>query len=94
VREPPQGGQFPQAQGSGISRQFDGIVPGRCAAAATARGKEDIDTSAQQEAMIAPATGVMVEVLNKDPEATFVVIDEMTTDHRATAPRRKPERDG
>jgi hypothetical protein len=36
-----------------MSRPFDGIVPGRCAAAATARGKEDNDTSAQQEAMIA-----------------------------------------
>jgi 4-oxalocrotonate tautomerase len=77
-----------------MSRQFDGIVPGRCAAAATARDKEDIDTGAQQEVMIAPATGVMVEVPNKEPEATFVVIDEMTTDHRATAARRKPECDG
>ena len=31
--------------------------------------------------MIAGATDLMVKVLNKDPEATFVVIDEVNTDN-------------
>jgi 4-oxalocrotonate tautomerase len=31
--------------------------------------------------MIVGATDLMVKVLNKDPEATFVVIDEVNTDN-------------
>jgi 4-oxalocrotonate tautomerase len=38
-------------------------------------------TKDQKEAMIAGATDLMVKVLNKDPEATFVVIDEVNTDN-------------
>lgn len=38
-------------------------------------------TKAQKEAMIAGATDLMVNVLNKDPESTFVVIDEVDTDN-------------
>jgi 4-oxalocrotonate tautomerase len=38
-------------------------------------------TKEQKEAMIAGATDLMVKVLNKDPEATFVVIDEVNTDN-------------
>lgn len=38
-------------------------------------------TREQKEAMIAGATELMVKVLNKDPEATFVVIDEVSTDN-------------
>jgi len=38
-------------------------------------------TREQKEAMIAGATELMVKVLNKDPEATFVVIDEVHTDN-------------
>jgi 4-oxalocrotonate tautomerase len=38
-------------------------------------------TKEQKEAMIAGATELMVNVLNKDPEATFVVIDEVNTDN-------------
>jgi 4-oxalocrotonate tautomerase len=35
----------------------------------------------QKEAMIAGATDLVVNVLNKDHEATFVVIDEVNTDN-------------
>jgi 4-oxalocrotonate tautomerase len=38
-------------------------------------------TKEQKEAMIAGATELMVKVLNKDPESTFVVIDEVNTDN-------------
>lgn len=38
-------------------------------------------TREQKEAMIAGATDLMVKVLNKDPESTFVVIDEVNTDN-------------
>jgi 4-oxalocrotonate tautomerase len=38
-------------------------------------------TKEQKEAMIAGATDLMVTVLNKDPQATFVVIDEVNTDN-------------
>lgn len=38
-------------------------------------------TKEQKEAMIVGATDLMVKVLNKDPEATFVVIDEVNTDN-------------
>jgi 4-oxalocrotonate tautomerase len=38
-------------------------------------------TKEQKEAMITGATDLMVNVLNKDPEATFVVIDEVNTDN-------------
>jgi len=38
-------------------------------------------TLAQKEAMIAGATELMVNVLGKDPEATFVVIEEVNTDN-------------
>ena len=38
-------------------------------------------TKQQKEALIAGATDLMVNVLNKDPEATFVVIDEVNTDN-------------
>lgn len=38
-------------------------------------------TKEQKEAMIAGATDLMVKILNKDPESTFVVIDEVHTDN-------------
>ena len=38
-------------------------------------------TREQKEALIAGATDLMVKVLDKDPEATFVVIDEVDTDN-------------
>jgi len=38
-------------------------------------------TKDQKEALIAGATDLVVNVLNKDPEATFVVIDEVNTDN-------------
>jgi len=38
-------------------------------------------TKEQKEAMITGATDLMVNVLNKDPEATFVVIEEVNTDN-------------
>ena len=42
---------------------------------------DDGVTREQKEALIAGATELMVNVLNKDPEATFVVIDEVNTDN-------------
>jgi 4-oxalocrotonate tautomerase len=42
---------------------------------------DDGVTNEQKEAMISGATDLMVKVLNKDPEATFVVIDEVNTDN-------------
>lgn len=38
-------------------------------------------TLAQKEALIKGATDLMVDVLAKDPEATFVVIEEVDTDN-------------
>lgn len=38
-------------------------------------------TAAQKEALIAGATELVVKVLNKNPESTFVVIDEVSTDN-------------
>jgi 4-oxalocrotonate tautomerase len=38
-------------------------------------------TKEQKKAMIEGATDLMVKVLNKDPEATFVVIEEVNTDN-------------
>ena len=38
-------------------------------------------TSAQKAALIQGATDLLVRVLNKNPATTFVVIDEVDTDH-------------
>ena len=38
-------------------------------------------TSGQKEAIIKGCTQLMVDVLNKDPQTTFVVIDEVSTDN-------------
>lgn len=38
-------------------------------------------TRQQKEALIAGATDLMKEVLDKDPASTFVVIDEVDTDN-------------
>lgn len=38
-------------------------------------------TAAQKAELIARATAMMVEVLNKDPATTFVIIDEVDTDN-------------
>lgn len=38
-------------------------------------------TKTQKQALIEGATQLMVEVLNKKPETTFVVIDEVDTDN-------------
>jgi 4-oxalocrotonate tautomerase len=42
---------------------------------------DDGVTREQKEALIAGATDLMVNVLNKDRDATFVVIDEVHTDN-------------
>ncbi|MGM9483194.1 tautomerase family protein [Roseateles sp. NT4] len=42
-------------------------------------------TLAQKQQLIAEATEMMVRVLNKDPAATFVVIDEIDTDNWGVA---------
>ncbi|WP_322399898.1 4-oxalocrotonate tautomerase family protein [Massilia luteola] len=42
---------------------------------------DDGVTQEQKDALIAGATDLMVTVLNKDPEATFVVIDEVNPDN-------------
>ncbi len=42
-------------------------------------------TLAQKQRLIAEATQMMVRVLNKDPAATFVVIDEIDTDNWGVA---------
>ena len=39
-------------------------------------------TKEQKEALIQGTTQLMVDVLNKNPETTFVVIDEVNTDNR------------
>ncbi|WP_020653107.1 tautomerase family protein [Massilia niastensis] len=38
-------------------------------------------TKQQKEQLIAGATDLVVKVLDKDPESTFVVIDEVNTDN-------------
>ncbi|WP_432472533.1 2-hydroxymuconate tautomerase family protein [Amphritea sp. HPY] len=38
-------------------------------------------TANQKKQLIQGATQLMVDVLNKDPAATFVVIDEVSTDN-------------
>lgn len=38
-------------------------------------------TNEQKQALIAGATQLMVDVLNKNPATTFVVIDEVNTDN-------------
>ncbi len=38
-------------------------------------------TSDQKQALIAGATKLLQEVLDKDPKTTFVVIDEISTDN-------------
>ena len=38
-------------------------------------------TSEQKEALIKGATQLLVDVLNKNPQTTFVVIDEVNTDN-------------
>ena len=38
-------------------------------------------TSAQKRALIAGASKLLQDVLDKDPETTFVVIDEVSTDN-------------
>ena len=41
---------------------------------------EDV-TSEQKQALIKGATKLLVDVLNKNPQTTFVVIDEINTDN-------------
>lgn len=48
-------------------------------------------TLAQKKQLIAEATDMMVRVLNKDPATTFVVIDEIDTDHWGVAGRTVTE---
>jgi 4-oxalocrotonate tautomerase len=48
-------------------------------------------TLAQKKQLIAEATELMVRVLNKDPAATFVVIDEVDTDNWGVAGRTVTE---
>lgn len=38
-------------------------------------------TAEQKQALIKGTTQLLVDVLNKDPETTFVVIDEVNTDN-------------
>lgn len=38
-------------------------------------------TKAQKQAIIKGCTQLMVDILNKEPEKTFVVIDEVNTDN-------------
>ena len=38
-------------------------------------------TSEQKQALIKGATKLLVDVLNKNPQSTFVVIDEVNTDN-------------
>lgn len=42
-------------------------------------------TPAQKQALIAGATDLVVRTLDKDPAATFVVIDEVDTDNWGVA---------
>lgn len=53
-------------------------------------------TSQQKQALIHGATQLVVDVLDKDPQTTFVVIDEVETDnwgigfHQVTTLRERP----
>jgi 4-oxalocrotonate tautomerase len=42
---------------------------------------KDGTTAAQKEALIAGATKLLQDVLNKNPKTTFVIIDEVDTDN-------------
>jgi 4-oxalocrotonate tautomerase len=42
-------------------------------------------TAEQKAALIAGATELLVKVLNKDPQTTFVIIDEVDTDNWGVA---------
>jgi len=42
-------------------------------------------TAEQKAALIAGATELLVKVLNKDPQTTFVIIDEVETDNWGVA---------
>ena len=42
-------------------------------------------TAEQKAALIAGATDLLVKVLNKDPQTTFVIIDEVETDNWGVA---------
>jgi len=44
-------------------------------------------TRAQKQALIEGATALLVDVLDKDPSTTFVVIDEVDTDNWGVAGR-------
>lgn len=44
------------------------------------KGEEKI-TAAQKEKLIAGATQLLVDVLNKNPKTTVVIIDEVDTDN-------------
>lgn len=48
-------------------------------------------TLAQKKQLIAEATELMVRVLNKDPAATFVILDEVDTDNWGIAGRTVTE---
>lgn len=48
-------------------------------------------TLAQKKQLIAEATEMMIRVLDKDPAATFVVIDEVDTDNWGVAGRTVTE---
>ncbi len=56
-------------------------------------------TNEQKKALIEGTTKLMVEVLNKNPATTFVVIDEVNTDNwgigydQVTQLRKKPNTD-
>ncbi|MCG7534551.1 4-oxalocrotonate tautomerase family protein [Pseudoalteromonas sp. OOF1S-7] len=53
-------------------------------------------TNAQKQSLIKGATQLMVDVLGKNPQTTFVVIDEISTDNwgigfeQVTAIRQRP----
>lgn len=56
-------------------------------------------TREQKAQIIKGATDLMVDILGKDPESTFVVIDEVNTDNwgragEPTTARRQRERQG
>lgn len=42
---------------------------------------DDSVTKSQKRAIIKGCTQLMVDILNKDPDKTFVVIDELNTDN-------------
>lgn len=49
-------------------------------------------TKAQKEALIAGATQLLVDVLGKNPQTTFVVIEEVDTDNWGIAGEAVSER--